>query len=177
MCMNNGLEAQGGNMEFEESEESSQMMEEEMNENHSQSDFRELVVQMRRANLCFQQMCSVPMGELTMLLSIHSLSENHAPVMISRLGNYLKLSKPAVSRMLHVLKNKGYIQMENGKEDQRYVFVETTEKGRELMQKEMFHCHNLIQRVKERMGEEDMHDFLYYNKKFYSILEEEYASR
>ena len=43
------------------------------------------------------------------------------------------------------------------------------------MQKEMFHCHNLIQRVKERMGEEDMHDFLYYNKKFYSILEEEYA--
>ena len=61
-CTNNGLEAQGGNMEFEESEESSQMMEEEMNENHSQSDFRELVVQMRRANLCFQQMCSVPMG-------------------------------------------------------------------------------------------------------------------
>ena len=164
-------------MEFEESEQSSQMREEESKENHSQNDFRELVVQMRKANLCFQQMCSVPIGELTMLLSIHNLAENHTPVMISRLGDYLKLSKPAVSRMLHVLKNKGYIQMENGKDDQRYVFVETTEKGQELMREEMFHCHDLIQRVKERMGEKDMQDFLYCNTKFYSILEEEYARR
>lgn len=162
-------------MEFGEAEESAQRMEQVQIDDHAQNDFREMIVQMRKATLCFQQMCSVPMGELTMLLTIHNLSENHTPVVISRLGDYLKLSKPAVSRMLHVLKKKGYIQMENGKEDQRFVFVEITEKGQELIQHEMVHCHNLIWQVRERMGEKDMHDFLYYNKKFYSIFEEEYA--
>lgn len=163
-------------MEYEEAEESAQLIEEEI-DNHSQNDFREMVVQLRKANQFFQQMCSTPVGELTMLLTIYNLSEDHGPVVISRLGKHLQLSKPAVSRMLHVLKNKGYIQMENGKEDQRFVFVEITEQGRNLVREEMHHCHKLVQRVRERMGEKDMHDFLYYNKKFYSILEEEYASR
>lgn len=161
-------------MEFEEAEESAQRMEEEI-DNHSQNDFREMVVQMRKANQCFQQMCSTPMGELTMLLTINNLSEDQGPVVISRLGKYLKLSKPAVSRMLHVLRDKGYIQMQNGREDQRFVFVELTEKGKTLVQEEMLHCHKLVQRVRERMGEKDMQDFLYYNKKFFSIIEEEYA--
>ena len=38
-------------------------------------DYKELIVQMRKSNLLFQQMSSVPLGELTMLLAISRQSE------------------------------------------------------------------------------------------------------
>ena len=66
-------------------------------------DYKELIVQMRKSNLLFQQMSSVPLGELTMLLAISRQSERLGAVRVSGLGTAMKLSRPAVSRMVHVL--------------------------------------------------------------------------
>lgn len=135
--------------------------------------YKELIVQMRKANLHFQQMCSIPPGELTMLITINRLLEENKQVRVSTLGNILKLSRPAVSRMLHTLEKKGYIQMKNGVEDQRYVFVNFTEQGSKIVHAEIKSCCSLLQKVTKRMGEEDMKRFLYYNSKFCSFLSEE----
>ena len=36
-------------------------------------DYQQLIIQMRKANVQFQQMCNIPSGELTMLLTLRHL--------------------------------------------------------------------------------------------------------
>ena len=125
-------------MEFEETDQSEQVPQKE-NKNYdvSTDDYKELIMRMRKANLLFQQMSRIPLGELSMLLAISRLSKELGKVKVSSLGNAMKLSRPAVSRMLHNLEKKGYVQMKNSDEDQRYVFVYTTENGKALLQNEL----------------------------------------
>lgn len=136
-------------------------------------DYKELIVQMRKSSILFQQMSSVPLGELTMLLAISRQSERVGAVRVSGLGTAMKLSRPAVSRMLHILQKKGYIQMKNGEEDQRYVFVTLTDKGRGLLQKELAYGYRVLEKVRERMGDRCLNDYLRYCGKFHEILSEE----
>ena len=136
-------------------------------------DYKELIVQMRKSSLLFQQISSVPLGELTMLLAISRQSERVGSVRVSGLGTAMKLSRPAVSRMLHVLEKKGYIQMKNGEEDQRYVFVSLTEKGQELLHQELAYGYQVLEKVRDRMGDRCLTDYLHYCGKFHEILSEE----
>lgn len=136
-------------------------------------DYKELIVQMRKSSLLFQQMSSVPLGELTMLLAISRQSERVGAVRVSGLGTAMKLSRPAVSRMLHILEKKGYIQMKNGEEDQRYVYVSLTDKGKDLLHQEMSYGYHVLEKVKDRMGDRCLKDYLQYCGKFHEILSEE----
>lgn len=136
-------------------------------------DYQQLIIQMRKANVRFQQMCNIPSGELTMLLTLRRLLLAKTFVIPSDIGEAMKLSRPAVSRMLHNLERKGYLQMQSREEDHRYVQVQFTQTGRELITEELEKCCTLLERVKERMGEKDMHKFLYYYSQFCSILVEE----
>ena len=70
-------------------------------------DYQQLIMQMRKANVQFQQMCNIPSGELTMLLTLRHLLLAKAFVIPSDIGDAMKLSRPAVSRMLHNLERKG----------------------------------------------------------------------
>lgn len=136
-------------------------------------DYKELIVQMRKAHILFQQMSSIPLGELTMLLAISRQSERLGAVRVSGLGAAMRLSRPAVSRMLHTLEKKGCIQMKNGEEDQRYVYVSLTEKGREVLHREMHSGYCILERVRERMGGQCLHEYLDYCERFHEILSEE----
>lgn len=79
-------------------------------------DYQQLIIQMRRANVQFQQMCNIPSGELTMLLTLRRLLLAKTFVIPSDIGDALKLSRPAVSRMLHNLERKGYLEMKSSEE-------------------------------------------------------------
>lgn len=136
-------------------------------------DYQQLIIQMRKANIQFQQMCNIPSGELAMLLTLRRLLLAKAFVIPSDIGDAMKLSRPAVSRMLHNLERKGYLEMKSSEEDHRYVKVQFTQTGRDLITEELEKCCKLLERVKERMGEKDMHKFLYYYSEFCSILLEE----
>lgn len=136
-------------------------------------DYQQLIIQMRKANIQFQQICNIPSGELTMLLTLRRLLLVKAFVIPSDIGDEMKLSRPAVSRMLHNLERKGYLEMRSSEEDHRYVKVQFTPTGRELITGEMEKCCKLLERVKERMGEKDMQKFLYYYSEFCSILLDE----
>ena len=126
-------------------------------------DYQQLIIQMRRANVQFQQLCNIPSGELTMLLTLRRLLLVKTFVIPSDIGDALKLSRPAVSRMLHNLERK----------DHRYVKVQFTQAGKKLITEELEKCGTLLERVKERMGEKDMNLFLYYYSEFCSILIDE----
>ena len=124
-------------------------------------DYQQLIIQMRRANVQFQQLCNIPSGELTMLLTLRRLLLAKTFVI------------PAVSRMLHNLERKGYLEMKSSEEDHRYVKVQFTQAGKKLITEELEKCGTLLERVKERMGEKDMNQFLYYYSEFCSILIDE----
>ena len=115
-------------------------------------DYQQLIMQMRKANVQFQQMCNIPSGELTMLLTLRHLLLAKAFVIPSDIGDAMKLSRPAVSRMLHNLERKGYLEMKSSEEDHRYVKVQFTQTGKELITEELEKCCKLLERVKERMG-------------------------
>lgn len=136
-------------------------------------DYQQLIIQMRRANVQFQQLCNIPSGELTMLLTLRRLLLVKTFVIPSDIGDALKLSRPAVSRMLHNLERKGYLEMKSSEEDHRYVKVQFTQAGKKLITGELEKCGTLLERVKERMGEKDMNLFLYYYSEFCSILIDE----
>ncbi len=136
-------------------------------------DYQQLIIQMRKANVQFQQMCNIPSGELTMLLTLRRLLLVKAFVIPSDIGDAMKLSRPAVSRMLHNLERKGYLEMKSSEEDHRYVKVQFTPQGKNLITAELEKCCMLLERVKERMGEGDMNRFLHYYSEFCTILVDE----
>lgn len=166
-------------MEFEEAGSSEQESQQLQNKKCSDTqclstdDYKELIVQMRKSILLFQQISSVPLGELTMLLAISRQSERVGSVRVSGLGTAMKLSRPAVSRMLHVLEKKGYIEMKNGEEDQRYVFVDLTDKGNNVLHQELSYGYHVLEKVRDRMGTRSLKDYLRYCEKFHEILSEE----
>ncbi|MCD8019208.1 MAG: MarR family transcriptional regulator [Clostridiales bacterium] len=108
-----------------------------------------------------------------MLLMIARQVEEFGEARVSSLGKALKLSRPAVSRMLHTLKKKGYVQMKNNEKDQRFVYVYFTDRGRDVLKKEMSFACELMQKIRRRMGDECMKEYLYCAEKFHEILSEE----
>ncbi len=161
-------------MEIEESGSSIPVWEDECStDDPSAEKYKDLIVRIRVTNLLFSQMCSMPIGELTMLLSISSMSEETGAARVSSLHNALKSSKPAVSRMIHILKKKGYVEMKNSEEDQRYVFVRVTDAGKTALKKELSNGFFLMEKVRERMGRESMDEYLAGADRFYKILAEE----
>ena len=100
-------------------------------------DYQQLIMQMRKANVQFQQMCNIPSGELTTLLTLRHLLLAKEFVIPSDIGDAMKLSRPAVSRMLHNLERKGYLEMKSSEEDHRYVKVQFTQTGKELITEEL----------------------------------------
>ena len=136
-------------------------------------DYQQLIIQMRRANVQFQQMCNIPSGELTMLLTLRRLLLAKTFVIPSDIGDALKLSRPAVSRMLQNLERKGYLEMKSSEEDHRYVKVKFTQAGKKLITEGLEKCGTLLERVTERMGEKEMNQFLYDYSEFCSILVDE----
>ena len=53
-------------------------------------DYQQLIIQMRKANVQFQQMCNIPSGELTMLLTLRHLLLAKAFVIPSDIGDAMK---------------------------------------------------------------------------------------
>ena len=149
--------------------------EESPEEQEDRKDYELLLIAARQQSLLLQQMCSIPQGELTMLLVISNIEEekDRSYVLPSEIKNVMRLSRPAVSRMLHNLESKGYLVRKISDSDHRYVRVEITGLGREKMAAALKRCTEILKRVKGKMGQEDMGRFLEYNRKFCMILSEE----
>lgn len=134
--------------------------------------YKDLIVQLRGINLLIQKQCQAPIGEIVSLLAIQHLCKEEGEISVSVIGEKMHLSRPAVSRMIHTLKRKGYIEFHQGKKDHRYLYIVLTEEGKNLINKEMDRCMNLIKQASEKMGQEDMEKFLYYSGRFFRLLAE-----
>lgn len=136
--------------------------------------FDETISKMRNTIIKFQPMKEISMGEYTLLKTIKDKGDNEKGFRItsSRLSNNLEASRPATSRMLNLVEEKGLIKRTSDKEDRRIVYIELTESGIDLLNEESKKFKELIKKINEKMGKEDMEKFIYTSKKLCNILME-----
>ncbi len=134
--------------------------------------FDDALVRMRNTIIKFQPMKEISLGEFTLLKAIKDNGEEDKGFSItpSDLSNSLKSSKPATSRMLNLVEDKGFIVRTSKKNDRRIVYIQLTELGLKVLDEEVERFKILIEKVINKMGKEDMDNFLYTSKKLCEVL-------
>lgn len=134
--------------------------------------FDDALVRMRNTIIKFQPMKEISLGEFTLLKAIKDNGEEDKGFSItsSDLSNSLKNSKPATSRMLNLVEDKGFIVRTSKKNDRRIVYIQLTELGLKVLDEEVERFKILIEKVINKMGKEDMDNFLYTSKKLCEVL-------
>lgn len=93
----------------------------------------------------------------------------------SEISKQLKTTKPATSKMLNILEEKGYIERITNKVDRRAVYVNITEAGIKVLQDQRDKNVKLMAKILQRMGEDDIKNIIMLMKKMNSIMEEVYS--
>lgn len=97
---------------------------------------------------------------------------SNEPITISKLMEEMGSSLPAVSRQVRSLEQKGFIERKMNGKDRRVTNIFLTEAGEHYM-KEMLKERNMrMEYIVNKMGEENVKDFLHQLQKLYQILEE-----
>lgn len=114
--------------------------------------------------------------EYEMLAAISRYMEENRDgkgIYVSKLAGMLKVSSPAVSRMVGMLEEKGYIQRAVDKEDRRNTYVYLTESGMNKRTATEQVMQNVFRKVFLRMGEKNMLEILKLWNQLADIMEEE----
>ncbi len=122
----------------------------------------------------------VHQGEFMMLGAIHGCmeekSEDHMKepgVKVSELSALIHSTKPATSKMLNTLQEKGYIERISDNRDRRVVYIRLSATGETIIKEALHRMHNFADRTIQRMGEEDAKDLIRILNKFYEAVYEE----
>lgn len=134
--------------------------------------FDDAIVRMKNTIIKFQPMRQISLGEFTLLKAIKDKCEENKGFSItpSDLSSSLKNSKPATSRMLNLVEDKGLIIRKSEKKDRRIVYIQLTELGMKVLEEEEERFKILIEKVMNKMGKDDMDKFLYTSKKLCDVL-------
>ena len=117
-------------------------------------------------------------GEMMMMKTIwayceeNKANENYYGMKTSELTKVLCITKPATSKMLNMLEEKGYVERTSNKSDRRVVYVQVTEEGKEFLKEQNRNFEKFTCRVIEKMGEEDTDNLIRLFDKLYHVIEE-----
>ena len=140
-----------------------------------QNDLRTIMHHLRTLASQLKPIKNITFGEYTVLSVMHKMLET-MPVdglTPTKLNDYFGTKKPATSRMLTMLENKGYISREVCTKDHRISCLKITKLGNEVLTDETETYKRLTDRVTQRMGREELSQMLSAMMKFSNILEDE----
>lgn len=116
---------------------------------------------------------SLSTAEFFTLTSIRTLKhEQQSNVRVSALAERLDTSPQAISKMLRSLEGKGYIKRVTDPANRRNTFVLITEEGDTLLQNAQASIAQFAQLVTQKMGEEDMANFIRLGEKCSQMMNE-----
>ena len=72
----------------------------------------------------------------------------------TELSEVMEVTKPAISKMLNVLEDKGYIERQQDSKDRRAVYVTLTEKGQGVREESMKIVREAVNRIIRQMGDQ-----------------------
>ena len=82
------------------------------------------------------------------------------------------MSMPAVSQMINLLEDKGYVERYLTKKDRRVVYVHLTPAGKDEFIKQKNHVAAIMDQIMDRIGETDIDELIRLLNKFYDTMEE-----
>ncbi len=131
--------------------------------------------------ICMQDMVlKLNPGEMMMLMQVECFLEKHPEcpgVKPSELTMDGYISKPAVSKMIGTLEEKGYLFRRASRQDRRVVYVNLTEAGRRNLEAERNYRDRAVRQIEERMGGENMEHLLELTEQFIHCAEEVFRKR
>lgn len=147
----------------------------ETDEQELSDEFKFILVRLKNVIAKFQPMRQISIGEFALLKAIldRAQEEKNFVITSSELSKILKMSKPATSRMMNLIEEKGYIIRYNEKKDRRIVFVGITEAGRKVFNEEIEQYQKFLNHIIKKMGQEEMEQFLISCTKLCDIMVEE----
>ncbi len=119
-------------------------------------------------------------GEFMMLGAIHGCTkeaeargEKASGISVSELCEKIHASKPAASKMLNSLEDKGYIQRTTSSTDRRVINVSLTDLGQSQVNEAIKTIHNIMDKAMNSLGEEDSKQLIVLMKKLSDALSEQ----
>lgn len=114
-------------------------------------------------------------GEYVALKTIYGLrrweGDDSIGVKTSDIGRCLFMKKPATSKMLNNLEDKGYINRFSNRRDRRVTYVDLTDKGVDLLEKHHERMIEYTNQIIEKMGKEDVEELIRLLNKLSDIIE------
>lgn len=129
-----------------------------------------------------QPKMSVHPGEFTMLATIHECIRKQrktgkkegngfkSSVRISDISSEVHSTKPAVSKMINSLEQKGHVIRVPNSQDRREIYVELTESGEAILREHFKLMYHFTDLTLERIGEEDTKNLILLMNKFYEAM-------
>lgn len=107
------------------------------------------------------------------LKSSESINEYSSKgVKSSDLSKFLSITKPAVSKLINILEDKGFVNRIADKSDRRVVYINITKDGEQILAEETKMFKEFTNRIVEKMGEEDTDEMIRLFKKMYDTIVE-----
>lgn len=128
----------------------------------------------RKNNLndVYQQLKSIEFFTLFSILKLQNQKEDGANPRVSELVEDLNVSPQFISKTLRSLESKGYCQRITDPSNRRSTLVILTEEGTNLLQQAQDRIFHFAQAVTERMGEENMTQFIELTHKCFDIMQD-----
>jgi DNA-binding MarR family transcriptional regulator len=124
------------------------------------------------------------LGEFRMLSYINNCLEekrdNHieAPgIKVSELSKVMHATKPAASKMLNALEEKGYIERITDSKDRRVVYIKLSSSGEAILKAVQKKMYLFADHIIEKLGKEDAEKLVSLLQKLYQIMEDELGNR
>lgn len=133
------------------------------------SQFVAIMQRMHKNNLNYKHKMGMPHGEFSMMQTIRHNDKGDG-VTMSELSEFSQITKPAVSQIINVLEDKGYVERVTTKKDRRIVRVSLTEEGERAVKASCEIASRKLNKVLDRMGQEDADAFLELLDKFSTIV-------
>ena len=93
-------------------------------------------------------------------------------ITMRRIADVSHMTMSAVSKKISILEKKGLVTRRNSETDRRNVYITLTEQGKMICKQEKERKHAWMEKVVERMGEEDMLQMITLSNRMFDIMEE-----
>lgn len=110
---------------------------------------------------------SKPMMMLLLLIREHSKKNQQGGEIVgvtaSDLSRNLEISKPAVTKAVNCLEERGMVLRTNGQQDRRHVYIRLTPEGERILEKAYQATMQNMDRLVQRLGEADVQTFIQFS--------------
>lgn len=135
----------------------------------------QLIMAQHRFIKAHKSLCFMEMGksEFIMLDMIQRWAKDSEGIYVSEIARELRVSTPAVSKMLKGLEEKEYIERKTDQKDRRNTIVLLTEEGEKVRKRVLNEMEAFLQQVIERMGEENTKELVRLLELYTEVIREE----